>query len=129
MFWFQTISTGAPSSIAAWARAFQVGQMSTSPLLSICEVWAPPSHQTATCGLIRSRLANARSRSSGYSSSGGTPSASSASSSVSNTCRRNDRRPGKPSTSHMSAQLSGALRPSKASVRYARIAAKTSLPT
>src|SRR5947207_15907409 len=43
-FWSQEILTGPPSSMTTWARAAHVGAMSTSPVLSICDVWAPPVH-------------------------------------------------------------------------------------
>src|SRR5437762_675845 len=46
-FWSHEIFTGPPSSMTTCARAAHVGAMSISPVLSICEVCAPPVHHTA----------------------------------------------------------------------------------
>ena len=116
-FWFQTIATGAPSAIALCGRETQVAIKSTSPDLSICSTCAPEFHHTSTFGLTFSRPLSARSISSGYRLDGATPWAISDSSSVSNGCLRNDRRPGKSLTFQKSAHESGALRFLKASVR------------
>jgi hypothetical protein len=63
--WFQTIFAGAPPSIAACARAFQIDSISTSPLCSSWVDCAPLVHQTLTSLRSLSRLRNARSTSRG----------------------------------------------------------------
>ena len=118
-FWFQLIATGAPSIMAFCGRDTQVAIMSTSPDVSICVTCAPEFHHTSMLGLILSRFAKAWSTLSGYSDEVGTPEAIRDSSIVSNGCLRSDRRPGKSFTFQKSAQEAGALRPLKASVRYA----------
>src|SRR5262247_3165119 len=64
-FWSQEIFTCPPSSITVCARAAHVGMTSISPVLSICEAWAPPVHHTTTSFLTRSSTLKARSTSHG----------------------------------------------------------------